>query len=119
MPHEVFRARFEERTRDSHVIAELNGQVLFDVSWQFADQIADAIKAQARLAEAADKRGPIIADQALINAHSIPLGLSADPRVRKEALKEAEDIRRKAGLPSIEPRSIVGVPTVRQAAPGH
>lgn len=117
MAREELRIRCEERTGGSRVLLIQDGVVKLDLPWQMVDDVCQAMKAKARLAEAADKRGPIIADQALLTAHSVPLGLSNDPRVRKEANKEAEDIRRKAGLPSIEPRSVVGVPAVQQSAP--
>ena len=117
MPREELRIRAEERTGGSRVLLIQDGVVKLDLPWQMVDHVCRAMKEKAKLAEAADSRGPIIADQALLAAHGVPLGLTDDPRMQKEALKQAETLRSYYNIRGAEPTEIVGVPALRQSPP--
>jgi hypothetical protein len=91
--------------------------------WSAALEVAKEMTAQARKIEEVVKANQIIADQALLIRTGIPLGLSDNPDIKKEALKQAQwdpKLRkyitgsRVRGIPSGE---VMGTPGVIQHKP--
>lgn len=104
----IFIPQFKDVTvhvEGSRVQLVQNGTLMLDLPWDQARRLARALKVQASKAEARAKVRTIIGDQALLIRKGIPLALTPDPSVFKEAGKEAahdRDLRRfiPGGIPS-------------------
>jgi len=86
------------------------------IPWNAALEVAKEMKAKALKIGEATHADKLINDQALLIRLSIPLGLSDNPDIKKEALKEAQwnsELRRYLpnvkGIPSGE---VVGTPGI-------
>ena len=96
------------------VILLEGGTVLLELPWDAALALANAMKVQARRIEERIKASEIIRDQALLMRAGIPIGLSSNSDIMKEAAKEAAwdtDLRR--AIPSIKSAEKFGVPTLK------
>ena len=91
--------------------------------WQKADELIRALRQVTREAEEYCKANQIIADNALMQRAGMPVGLSNNPIIMRESIKEAlysRDLRRAlphqtaAGLGDIQTRGVVGSPTLRR-----
>lgn len=89
------------------------------LNWEQALQLAGALLQKGRELEAALKVHETIADGAVLFRAGVPIGLTNDPAVQKEIVKEAINNRtlRRSNLRGVKSKAIVGVPTVRQLAP--
>lgn len=93
------------RQEGPRVIVIQGGVAMLDLPWEAAKDLARTIHFQASRAEQVSKVDQVISDQALLIRKGIPLALTGDPRVFKEAGKEAahnRELRRAApgGIPS-------------------
>lgn len=102
---------------DNVIITSKNGTSIV-MPWDAAIELSRAITTQARRVEEWQKANGIIQDQAILIRLGIPLGLSNNPNIKKEAFKEAawnSDLRRfiqgarVKGIPSGE---AFGTPTL-------
>jgi len=102
--------------RDVVVLEE--GRVVLVLPWDAALALADGIKAQARRIEELIKADQIVGDQAVLIRAGVPIGLSSNPDIMKEAEKEAawnRELRR--AIPSIKSAEKFGTPALRQGRP--
>lgn len=103
------------RQEGTHVLLIADGKLLFDMTWQEADQLASAIRRKAREVEEIVKAEQIIFDNALLLRGGVPIGLSDHPNIQKETATEAawnSQIRR--WLPGgVKSKEIVPAPRVR------
>lgn len=97
------------------VIGEFDGRVVFDCGWADALAIAEAIRTQAKQAEAHAMRDRIIADQAVLMRVGARVGLTGDRAMLREARQKAAwDRTLRRFLPGgVKSQSIVGSPSVR------
>ncbi len=109
-----------------------NGRVILIVNndpkglampWQKADEVIAAMRQVTREAEEYCKANRIVADNALMQRAGLPVGLSNNPAIMRESIKEAlydRDLRRAlppkkaAGLGDIQTRGVVGTPMLRR-----
>lgn len=107
------------RQDGDHVLIVIDGRAQ-RVPWNAALQIADAIRAVAKQAEAyaAAQSGQLITDQAILirSGAAERFGLTNDPRVMAEAVKEAaHDRKLRRYIPwGIRSSAAVGAPTIIQ-----
>lgn len=111
---------FRARQDGDHVLMVLGGRT-HRVPAHVALQIADAIRSVGKQAETYANAGQIISDQALlIRAGAAErIGLTSDPRMMSEAIKEAAHDRklRRYIRGGIRSRAIVGTPVIIQSPP--
>lgn len=105
------------RQEGSRVLILLDGRLIESMPWQAAVQASTALLIKGRKAEEHAKANQIIGDSALLIRAGIPLGLSNNPVIVSEAVKEANhnrDLRRY--LPGgIQSTAVVGTPAVIQS----
>jgi len=85
------------RQEGQRVIVISNGKAILDLPWDAALAVAQAIRVKARLAEEQAKAEQIVFDQALLTRLGLPLGLTGNRAIQREAQKEAawnSDLRR-------------------------
>lgn len=107
----------------TRVLLFVDGELVCDVPWKGALEISRALRIKAKEAEALAKANKIIMDQALLTRAGFPIGLTSNPDMKKEAMKEAawnRDLRRyiplsKAG--NIASGESVGEPTLIKHLP--
>lgn len=93
----------------------VNGKLVAQMPWQVALQVSRALAGVARKAEEHAKAGLIVEDQALLLRSGIPLGLSDNRLILKEAYRRAEHM---PGLPSIDkPPAVFGAPKILNPGP--
>ncbi|TKS58764.1 MAG: hypothetical protein EWM72_02764 [Nitrospira sp.] len=104
------------RTEGSRVLLLHNGALITSMPWQAAIEIAKALAGAARLAQEMDDAQRIIADQAIVRRLGLPIGLTNNPRLQAEALKEAQwgDIRRYIPSISVASGEAIGTPALIQ-----
>jgi len=104
--------------KDRVIILE-EGKAILNIPWNMALPLGKALVKRAKTAEEHANALQIIKDQALIQRVGFPIGLTNNPAIQKEAMKEAvndRDLRR--ALPGgIKSQSIVGTPTVIKKPP--
>ncbi len=105
------------------VIAVIDG-VATEFPWELADIFSRSLTINARKCEEYCKANQIIADNALMQRAGFPVGLSDNPIIKDETVKEAlfgKNLRRllpfwrkdvAIGIESIKSRGSVGVPTL-------
>ena len=107
------------RQEGTRVLIISEGKLLLDLPWKAALEVSKGLRIAAKLAEEEVNVLKIIADQALIQRTGFPVGLTNNPAIQKEAMKEAvhnRDLRR--ALPGgIKSQSIVGTPTLIKKPP--
>ena len=92
---------------------------MLDVPWNMALSIGRSLIKQAKIVEEHVKAPGIIKDQALLQRVGFPIGLTNNPAIQKEAMKEAVNSKelRKAFPGGIKSQSAVGTPTVIKKPP--
>lgn len=115
MPSPVRRST-TVRQDDERVLLIVNGRCVLNLPWDGALEIGRALIAQGHRAEEIAKAAGVIYDNAILVRSGAPISLAVDPRIRKEAEKEAawnSDLRRKmpGGVRSTES---VGAPSVKR-----
>lgn len=76
------------RHEEGRVLLIINGKGV-SIPWKHADEIARGLKAKARQAEEYAKANKIIHDGALALRVGVPIGFSADPKIRDRIELEA------------------------------
>jgi hypothetical protein len=96
-----------------------NGTLLLDLPWDAARDLAKAIRLQSARAEQTAKVEAVISDQAFCIRKGIPLALTPNPEVFKEAGNEAAHDRfLRRAMPGGIPEGVkFGFPSVRGNAP--
>ena len=77
------------RQEGERVLIIKNGIAIMDLPWDAAFTLAKAITTQAKKAEEIAKALDIISDQAILTRVGFPIGLTRNPKIMKEAMKEA------------------------------
>lgn len=102
------------RPEGDKVFVNINDDTFLELEWQKADELATALKAVARIAEAYEKAEKIIQDSALLMRGGAGFSLSNDPKILDAARNEAafnSELRRK--LPGgVKSEEVVGLPTI-------
>lgn len=84
-----------------------------------APEFADALIAKARECDEQEHAASVVADNALLFRAGVPIGLSSDPKIQAETIKEAEhnrDLRR--ALPGgIKSTVLLGTPSIVKEPP--
>ena len=99
------------------VILEFNGKDAKSIPWKHADEVANALRSNARICEQNEKKEQVIFDSAIIARTGLPIGFTSDPKMQDEARKESmynRDIRR-SNLPaigSIPGQEVFGTPAI-------
>lgn len=109
------------RREGARVMLIQDGVLLLDLPWDQAKRLARAVRVQAAAAEARAKVNQVISDQAVFIRKRIPIALTSDPAVFKEAGNVAahdRDLRRycPGGIPSgvkFGVPSVTGAPAKR------
>jgi len=101
------------------VIILEEGKVVLDVPWNMALSIGRSLIKQAKIVEEHENANQIIKDQALLQRVGFPIGLTNNPAIQKESMKEAVNSRelRRALPGGIKSQSAVGTPTVIKKPP--
>lgn len=93
---------------------ELQGQIWFACPWSAARQIAKAALVKAREIEEIEKAEQVITDEAILLRTGLPVGLSYNPAINREAWKAAEDVKFPG---AVIPQAIFYPPTIVQHPP--
>ncbi len=103
------------------IIVEIDGHKPVAIPWEAADEIAEALKLNARIVEQNMKANQVIYDAAIVARTGLPIGLIAPTpmaaKMKDEARKVSENDRgiRKSNLPkigSIPGQEVFGTPKV-------
>ena len=96
-----------------------NGRCIAELPWQAADDVANALKAVARKAEEWHSAERIASDQALLIRAGAPFGLSNEPLILGEAVKQAvHDRKLRRALPGgVKSKEVFGTPSIIQNKP--
>ena len=107
------------RQEGTRVLIISEGKLLLDLPWKAALAVSKGLRVAARLAEEQVEALKIIQDQALIQRVGFPIGLTNNPVIQKEAMKEAVHNRglRRALPGGIKSQSAVGTPTLIKKPP--
>lgn len=103
------------------VVLVLNGKRVCDMPPEIAQQASKLLYQKALQAQEHRDANRIIMDQAIMQRAGMPFGLSRNHKIVEEARKEAQwnsVLRRFMPLRGIEPRAIVGTPSLRKVANG-
>ncbi len=96
------------------VIFVINGKGM-TIPWQIADQLGRGLLAKARQAEEVQNSEQVIRDNAILMRAGSPVGLSSNPDIISETVKEAvsgDEVRRY--MPGgVKSKSVIYAPTVR------
>jgi hypothetical protein len=114
MPPTIYTAKIREvdvRAEGSRVLVLEEGDLVFDLPWDAALALAQALRLKAKQAEEDAKALQIIEDQALLHHLGIPLGLSSRPDIQDASLKRA------VGLGGVRSQEIFGRPRIIQHPP--
>jgi hypothetical protein len=82
-------AQFTVKWEGDRVIVIRNGELVHDVHWQAALEIAAAMIAQARKAEEWANKDRIVIDQAILVRAGSSLPLATHPKIQAEALQQS------------------------------
>ena len=107
------------RREDTRVLLLKNGVLIADMPYDKALSVARGLSLKAREAEEIVKAEQVIADNALLLRTGAPIGLSSNPDIIHESIKEAVNNRElRRYLPGgIKSQSVVGRPSLIQHAP--
>lgn len=95
-----------------------NGKLLFDMTADISDKILSALYSQSRACEEWEKAEKIALDNAILFRAGAPFGLTNDPKIQEESIKEAVHNRNlRRWMPSIKSEEAVGTPTIRVGVP--
>ncbi len=107
----------------TRVVLLERGKVIIELPWDAALDLSKAIHIQAKKAEEIAKAAKIIDDQAFLTRLGVPIGLTSNPAIKKEAAKEAawNKALRKAIPPAkaggIKSQAVFGTPRLIQKRP--
>jgi hypothetical protein len=103
----------------SHVVLVQNRQRIFSLPWDATLMVAKAMMIQARRIEEELKATQIAFDQGLLIRKGIPFGLTSNPRIFQDAVKEAlyNPTLRKAMPFGIKSQEAVGAPALIKHKP--
>lgn len=109
------------RQEGTRVLIISEGKLVLDLPWKAAFAVSKGLLTAAKLAEEQAEALKIIQDQALIQRAGFPIGLTNNPEIQKEAMKEAVHNRRlRRALPGgIKSQSVVGTPTLIKKPPAN
>ncbi len=105
------------------VIIEIDGKSAKGIPWRAADEIAAALKVNARICEQNEKAEPVIYDAAIVARAGMPIGLiHNNPKMKDEACKVCQFDRtiRKSNLPkmgAVPSQEVVGTPVISRPSP--
>lgn len=125
MPH-ILMPKIQQvdiRQEGTRVLVIASGQAILDVPYEAALQLARAIYIKAKQAEEFDKANAIIGDQAILTRLGIPMGLTNNPAMLQEAMKEAAwntKLRRSIPLAragGIKSQAVFGTPSIKKSPP--
>jgi hypothetical protein len=113
------RESISVRQEGDRVLLLKNGVLIADLPWQAAIDLSGALRRKGVDAESHAKAERIIGDQALLIRSGAPFGLTSNPAMVREAVKEAQSNRMlRRYLPGgIKSTAIVGQPTIIQHPP--
>lgn len=107
------------RSEGKKVLLFSGGVFIAEMPWRAADELANALRSKARLAEEEEKAGQIIDDTAILMRAGVPFSFSNRADILKEAMKEAawsRDLRRY--MPGgVKSKEVFGTPTIIQSSP--
>jgi hypothetical protein len=96
------------------LVFELQGRQWFACNYRQAPAIADGVTGIARLIEEEARHEQLTADEAILLRTGLPIGLAYNPRIKRDALKRAEDVK----FPGmVEPKAVFYPPALIQHAP--
>lgn len=96
------------------VFVELGGLKWFECNYKTVPELVQGLLGHARAIEELAKADQIADDEAFLLRTGIPVGLATDPRIKKEALKRAEDVKFDG---MVEPTCVFYPPTIIQHDP--
>lgn len=102
------------------VVLVINGRRVCDMPVAIAQQVSKLIYQKAMVADEYANANRIIMDQAIMQRAGMPIGLSSHPKIVEEARKEAQwntQLRKSMPLKGIEPRAVVGTPSLIKHRP--
>lgn len=103
------------RAEGPRVLVAVGGRKFLDLTWDAADELARAIIAKAREAEAHAKAEQLVADSGLLLRAGTGLLLSNDPRIVDAAkIHAAHDRTLRRAIPSIRSHEVFGLPSIRR-----
>ena len=106
------------RADKGYVYLLVQGRPALELPWEAAVQLAKAIRTKAMEARENVQHDIVIADQAMLMGLGSPLGLSRNPKLLREARKDAEHLlrpghlRRKKPAGGITSPEAVGMPAI-------
>lgn len=127
MSHLVRPVQVTVRQEGTHVLVIREGRAVFEMPWDAALALANAIYTQAKRAEELAKAAEIAGDQAILLRLGVPLGLSGRSDIHQEAqkvaawdsgLRRAIPLRRAKGVGGVRSAEVVGTPRVIRHKPG-
>lgn len=77
------------RREGTNVLLLAGGILIAEIPWRQADELCDAIRSKARLAEEEEKGESIAYDSAILMRAGVPFSFSNRADIIKEAMKEA------------------------------
>lgn len=109
----------EVKVRNERVIVLEDGKVVLNLPWEMALSVGKVLVKRSKIAEERANALQVIKDQALLIRAGAPVGLTSDPEIQKEAVKEATHSRelRRALPGGIKSQSVVGAPTIIKKSP--
>jgi len=96
------------------VIIAIKGRPALEIPWQHADQLWRAIRQKTIHAREHAQAAIIVADQATLLAAGVPVGLTGNPVLQREARKEAAHLLRPGFLNT--KRTVEGIPSAAVVA---
>lgn len=116
------------RQEATNVVVIREGRAIFDMPWDAALELAQAIYVQAKRAEELAKAEAIAGDQAILLRLGVPLGLSNRRDIQAEAqqraawdstLRRAIPLRRAKGVGGVRSKEVFGTPRIIRHEPGE
>lgn len=103
-------SRIRVRSIGRKVILEF-GKKYIEIPYEQALELSSAIRIQAKKCEEIDKANEIIMDSAILKRVGAPIGLSSNPDIQKEAIKES--LHNKKLRKYITPGKAKGIPSIQ------
>lgn len=109
------------RREGAKVLLLSGGILIAELPWRAADELAAALRSQARQAEEEEKGEQIAYDSAILMRAGVPFSFSNRADILKEAMKEAawnSNLRRY--MPGgVKSKEVFGAPTIIRHLPGR
>jgi len=96
------------------LIFQIQGKRWFECNYRTAPQIAEAIRNIAATIEEEHKAAQVISDEAFLLRTGLPVGLTRNTQIIKEAWKKAEDVKFDG---MVEPKEVFYPPMIIQHQP--